>query len=169
LFLQKQHGYSEMFTTDFFIAYYVATDIGSLAAGFAALLLARAGMPVHRSRVLVFIVCSLLCLLSVAAALLPTGYLLLGVLLVIGFATLGLFPLHYSFSQELTVKHQGKLSGALGCINWLAMYLLHETVGTAVKQTGSNSVGVALAGLAPMLGVAALVFLWGKAEPSAPQ
>ena len=84
---------------------------------------------------------------------------------VIGFATLGLFPVYYSFSQELTLKHQGKLSGALGCINWLAMYLLHETVGTAVKQTGSNSLGVALAGLAPMLGVAALLLLWGKDAP----
>ncbi len=86
----------------------------------------------------------------------------MGLLLVIAFASLGLFPIYYSFSQELTTRHQGKLTGALGCINWLAMYLLQAGIGESVKATGSYSMGVALAGLAPLVGVAALVFLWGR-------
>src|SRR5262245_1302691 len=162
LFLQKEHGYSESFTTGFFVAYYISTDVGSLAAGFAALALARGGLPVHTGRVIVYVGCATLCTLSVVAAILPKGYLLLAVLLVIGFATLGLFPLYYSFSQVSTLRHQGKVSGSLGCVIWLAMYLLHEVVGTAVKQIGSNTVGVALAGLPPLLGLAALLLLWGK-------
>jgi hypothetical protein len=162
LFLQKEHHYTEAFTNDFFMAYYFAAGVGSLVAGSAALLLAHRGVAVHTSRVIVYLICAALCCLSIAAAVLPSGYLLLGVLLVIGFAALGLFPLYYSFTQELTVRHQGKLSGALGCITWLASYLLHEVVGITVKATGSNTVGVALAGLLPLLAIPPLLMLWGK-------
>jgi ACS family hexuronate transporter-like MFS transporter len=106
--------------------------------------------------------------MSVVAAILPAGLLLLGVFLVIGFAALGIFPNYYSFSQELTVRHQGKLTGALGCICWLAMSLLHEVVGDSIVRTGSYTTGVAVAGLAPLLAVAALVFFWGKTAVSTP-
>jgi ACS family hexuronate transporter-like MFS transporter len=169
LFLQNQHGYSETAAGWFLLAYYVATDAGALAAGFTTLGLSLCGLPVHRSRAIVFVACALLTTLSVPAAFLPRGPLLLGVLLLIGFAALGLFPNYYSFSQELTVRHQGKLTGALGCINWLAMYLLHELAGESIKQTGSYSQGVALAGLAPLVGVAALLLLWGKAPAPRPE
>jgi ACS family hexuronate transporter-like MFS transporter len=167
LFLQKQHGYSETDTSRFMLVYYVATDLGSLTAGFVTLALIRWNGLVHGSRVAVFVVCAVLTALSVVVAQLPAGPLLLGTLLVIGFAALGLFPVYYSFSQEITVQHQGKLTGALGCINWLAMYLLHELAGESIKQTRSYSQGVALAGLAPLLGVAALLF-WGAGRGARP-
>jgi ACS family hexuronate transporter-like MFS transporter len=162
LFLQNQHGYSPEETSWFILAYYLSTDAGSLIAGFAALYLARRVMSVHASRLTVFALCSALTVLSVVAAVLPAGPALLGVLLVIGFGALGVFPLYYSLSQELTKQHQGKLTGALGCICWLAMALLHEVVGDSIKRTGSYSQGVGLAGLAPLVALAALVFLWGK-------
>jgi ACS family hexuronate transporter-like MFS transporter len=168
LFLQKQHGYSENFAFWFILTYYVATDVGAMAAGSAALFLSHRGISVHTSRVLVFALCAMLTTLSVGAAVLPNGVVLLAVLLVIGFAALGLFPIYYSLSQELTVRHQGKLTGSLGCINWLAMSVLHELAGDSIKRTGSYSLGVALAGLAPVVGVAALVVLWGRtARPQA--
>jgi ACS family hexuronate transporter-like MFS transporter len=163
LFLGEQHGYTLAEVSWFSSAYYVSTDAGSLAAGFAALALCRKGLPVHRSRMLVFTFCALLTTLSLIAAVLPGGPLLLGILLVIGFGALGLFPAYYSFSQELTARHQGKLTGALGCVCWLAMSLLQEAAGDLVKRTGSYSQGVALAGLAPLIALAALVLFWGSA------
>jgi ACS family hexuronate transporter-like MFS transporter len=167
LFLQRQHDYDERFSNHFMIAYYVATDLGSLCAGVTTLWLARRFLSVHGSRVVVFFVCAFLTCLSIVAALLPAGPMLLGVLLVIGFAALGLFPNYYSFSQELTVRHQGKVTGALGCINWLAMALLHELVGDSIKRMGSYSLGMALAGLAPMAGFLVLFLCWGNLGQSA--
>jgi ACS family hexuronate transporter-like MFS transporter len=169
LFLQRGHDYGEATTAWFTSAYYVSTDAGSLTAGAASLYLARRGVAVHTGRVWVFAACAGLTALSVAAALLGRGPLLLGLLLVIGFAALGLFPIYYSFSQELTTRHQGKLTGALGCINWLAMYVLQAGVGESVKATRSYTTGVALAGLAPLVGLAVLLLLWRRAPSRAPQ
>jgi ACS family hexuronate transporter-like MFS transporter len=162
LFLQNQHAYSLEQFGYFSVAYYLSTDLGSLAAGFATLALVRRGVGVHASRVAVFTLCALGTTFSLAAAVLPGGGLLIGSLLLVGFAALGLFPAYYSFSQELTVRHQGKLTGSLGCICWMSMALLHEVVGDAVERTGSYSAGVAVAGLLPLVGVAALALLWGK-------
>jgi hypothetical protein len=162
LFLQKQHSYEERSTQWFMLAYYVLTDVGCLTAGFVTLRLTRRGLSVHRSRLTVFACCAAVTTLSVAAAFLPDGPLLLGILLLIGFAALGLFPNYYSFSQEITVRYQGLVTGALGCICWLSMSLLHEVVGDSIKRTGSYSQGMALAGLFPLLGLAVLVLFWGR-------
>jgi MFS transporter, ACS family, hexuronate transporter len=164
LFLHDQRGYSTEESAEFMLWYYVATDVGSLGSGLVVLTLARRGLTVFTSRAVVFLVCALLTLLSLAVAALPAGALLLGVLLVIGFAALGLFPVYYSFSQDLTVQHQGKVTGALGCINWLAMALLHELVGDSIKRTGNYSEGLALAGVVPLVGFLALLFLWRPAR-----
>ena len=169
LFLQNQHGYSLKAFGWFSMAYYLATDAGCLTAGFVTLRLARSGLPVHTSRLLVFSACAAVTTLSVAAAVLSAGWLLLGVLLVIGFACLGLFPNYYSFTQELSKRHQGKVTGALGCICWMFMSLLHEVVGDVVQRTGTYSQGVACAGLLPLIGVAVLVAFWGKTSSASVQ
>jgi ACS family hexuronate transporter-like MFS transporter len=162
LFLQKQHDYSEGFMNWFMLAYYVSTDVGTLTAGAVTLVLVRRGFPVHKSRLAVFGCCALLCTLGAVAATLPAGPLLLGVLLVIGFGALGLFPNYYSFTQELTSRHQGKVTGALGCSCWLAVAPIHEAVGDVVKQTGTYSAGMAVAAFAPLLALGALAFFWGR-------
>jgi len=168
LFLQNQHGYDETFMNGFLIAYYLATDAGSLTAGFAALMLARRGFQVHGSRMAVFGFYAGLCTLGgLAAALAPTGPVLLGVLLVVGFGALGMFPNYYSFSQELTSRHQGKVTGALGCSCWLAMAPIHEGVGELVKASGRYSLGMAVAAFAPILALAALGMFWGTGSGTA--
>jgi hypothetical protein len=125
-------------------------------------------MAVHSSRVAVFGTCAVLTALSVLVPQLATGPALVAVLLVVGFACLGLFPNYYSFSQELSAAHQGKVSGALGCINWLVMALLHEVVGDTVKRTGSYTVVMSAAGLVPLLGLVVLLLFWGPAPSAEP-
>ena len=186
LFLRTRHGYSLPDVSWFSMAYYFSTDAGSLAAGFASLALVRHGLSVHGSRVSVFGFCSVLTILSLLAAALPTGPLLTAVLLVVGFGALGLFPVYYSLSQELTVVHQGKVTGALGCICWLSMALLHEVVGYAVQGSvsaiggaggaptfllgagaGSYTLVMSLAGVVPFFGLLVLLLFWGPTGTAA--
>jgi ACS family hexuronate transporter-like MFS transporter len=169
LFLQEYHDYNEGQTQVFTSVYYLATDIGSLAAGFTTLWLTRRGLSVHGSRVTVFAACAALTTLSVAAAALPAGPLLLVLLLVIGFGALGLFPNYYSFSQELTVRHQGKVTGLLGCLNWLLVGRFQRLAGITIDETKSYALGLILAGLTPLVGLVALLVLWKPAARARPQ
>jgi MFS transporter, ACS family, hexuronate transporter len=160
LFLGETHQYNETHVQYFMSAYYGAADVGSLTIGFGTLWLARTGMAVHRTRVLAFACCTALTALSMVVAFLPAGPLLLGLLLVIGFAALGLYPAYYSLSQELTFRHQGKVTGMLGCSTWLASAAMHPLVGRWIDQTKSYSLGIVLAGLYPLIGLLALLVLW---------
>ena len=124
--------------------------------------MSRSGINVHRSRLIVFTVCAVVCTLTIAASMLPKGFLLLGTLLIIGSATLGLFPCYYSFSQELNVKHIGKASGVLSAIGWLVSAPTHKWFGRLADQSKSYDVGIMLVGLAPLIGVLAMWILWRK-------
>ncbi|MSU27890.1 MAG: MFS transporter [Pedosphaera sp.] len=159
-FLIEGKGYLEADALRFNSLYYIATDIGCLAAGAAALWLVKRGWDVHRSRVTVFGVCALLTSLTALAAHLPRGWALLGVLLVVAAASLGLFPCYYSFSQELSTKHQGKVTGILGTVAWATSSPCQKYFGRLADQTGSFNEGIALAGLTPLIGFAALILLW---------
>jgi ACS family hexuronate transporter-like MFS transporter len=153
-------GYKEQDAILFNSAYYMAADAGSLSVGFVTLYVIRLGMSVHRARMLTFLLCALLVALSTMVPLLDRGWLQLGMLLVIGFGALGLFPTYYSFGQELSVRHQGTVVGLLGCITWLSIALMQSEVGKAVQETGSHTRGMQSIGLAPLIGFAVLLLLW---------
>jgi hypothetical protein len=89
------------------------------------------------------------------------------------------FPNYYSFSQDLTFRHQGKVTGTLGCFCWLAMAAWHEFIGQCVQGRGliggpifqgRGSYGpcFVIAGVAPLVGFAALLLLWGPTAPPEP-
>jgi ACS family hexuronate transporter-like MFS transporter len=164
LFLKEYHGYTESAVQGFSIAYYTAADAGAVAAGFAALRLARRGWPVHTSRVAVFAACSLLSLLSVAVAYVEPGPGMFALLMLLGFGALGLYPVYYSFSQELTVKDQGRLTGTLGFTTWMFSAAMHPIVGSWLDRTKDWSGAFALAGLPPILGLIVLLRFWGRTE-----
>lgn len=171
LFLQQGRDYSEAFALGFNSAYFIATDIGCIAAGAAALWLVRRGWTPHRSRLLVYSFCSALVCLTVVASLLPQGWALLAVLLVVGAASLGLFPCYYSFTQALNESHIGKATGLLATIGWVASAPVQKLYGRLVDQTGSYDFGLAVVGLAPLIAAVAMLFLWPgpKAAPESPE
>lgn len=160
-FLQEGRGYSETVALYFNSAFYVATDLGCVGAGLLTWWLCRRGFTVHRSRTLVFLACSILAALSVVAALLPAGPLLLALLLAVGAGALGVFPIYHAFTQDLSPHHQGKVSGAGG----VAAFILspaHTFFGRLVDRTGSFDLGFAIAGCLPLLAFVVLVTVWGR-------
>src|SRR5262249_30886008 len=91
LFLQDVHEYSEIDTNYFMSFYYVATDAGTLTAGFTTVWLAPSGFSLQSSPLIVFCGCALLTTLSFTVSQLTAGPALLTVFLIIGFGALGLF------------------------------------------------------------------------------
>ncbi|MDA1232362.1 MAG: hypothetical protein O2856_16440, partial [Planctomycetota bacterium] len=138
-----------------------------IAAGLASLWLARRGLGVHRTRVLVFGICGAMTSLTFVAASLPLGWGLYSVLLIVAAGSLGLFPCYYSLSQETSERHMGKTTGLLGALAWLVSGPMQTVFGRVVDKTGSFDRGLAWAGLAPLAALIALVILWPR-ESSAP-
>ncbi len=168
LMLQEFHKYEASVVRHFTSAYYIATDVGCITAGLLIKVLIAKGRSVHTSRVLVFTVCTLLTMLSMVAAEQARGPVLLGLLLVIGFGALGLFPIYYSLTQELSTRHQGKVTGSLSFITWAVSAEMQELVGKRVDATKSYADGLFWVGLAPLIGLIALVVLWNVAEKQRP-
>jgi len=164
--LQEYHGYEAATVRYFTSAYYIATDLGCLASGFAVKLLTSRRVSVHAARLSVFLACALLTSLSTIASGLDRGPLLLVLLLLIGFGSLGLFPNYYSLTQELSRRHQGKITGMLGFICWVATAEMQPLVGRHVDLTHSYADGIFWVGLAPAVAFLALCLLWGCAERS---
>lgn len=171
-FLQTGRGYSEAAALNFQSAYYIATDVGCVLAGVVSIWLAKRGLDAHGARRWVYAGACLLTSLSVALPWLPQGWLLLGVLLIIGGGALALFPCYYSFVQEISATHVGRITGLLSMWVWAVTSPLHKLFGWIADKTGSYDEGLVIAGLAPWLGVIAMKLLWdlpkGRANGSLP-
>lgn len=159
-FLREFHRYGRDEVNYFTSAYFIATDVGCLSMGFAAKWLTLRGWPVHRARMATFSFCCALTALSTVAAVLPRGPALLGVLLLIGFGALGLFPNYYSLTQDLSARHQGKVTGALGFATWVCTALMQRYVGVTIDETKSYAAGIFIVGLLPLSALVALALFW---------
>lgn len=168
LFMQEGRGYDERFTFLFVSAFYIATDIGCIAAGGATVVLNRLGISVGFARWLVFTFCAVLTSLGVAVAFTGKGPLLLTQLLLLGAGALGLFPCYYSLSQELSKRYLGTFTGLLGMIAWLTSAPTHKLFGRLIDLYDKQAYdyGLAIAGCLPL--AAALIWLvvwdWGSEQ-----
>jgi MFS transporter, ACS family, hexuronate transporter len=158
--LREQYSYSQSQVQYFSMAYYVATDIGCLTIGFLIKWLTTRGISVHRARMATFLACSILTSLCMVAAFLPASWLLLGILVLIGFGSLGQFPIYYSFTQELSAQRMGKITGVLSFLTWTATALAQKPIGRWIDQTGSYSQVTFLAGIVPLIGFLSILLLW---------
>jgi ACS family hexuronate transporter-like MFS transporter len=162
-FLQTGRGYEQDAALNFTSVYYIATDIGCITAGAISLwLVRRQGASPHKARRMVYAGACMLTSLSLLIPWLGKGWPLLGTLLLIGAGALALFPCYYSFVQELSSEHVGRLTGILSMWVWAVTSPLHSFFGMVVDRTKSYDLGLLMAGLAPWLGVFSLMLLWKK-------
>ena len=162
--LREQYGYSRDFVNYFTSVFYIATDIGCIAAGFAVKALSDRGSSVHRARVVTFACCAALTSLGAAIPFVPSAPLMFAMLLLMAAGSLGLFPIYYSLTQELTVRHQGKVIGWLLCIAWLSTALMQSQIGRWVDQTKSYSMALILTAILPLAALLVLATLWNSAQ-----
>ena len=162
--LREEYQYSATQVQYFSIAYYVAADVGCLGVGFLVKWLASNRLFGARARMATFSVCVLLTALSTLAAFLPASVFLLVTLLLIGFGSLGQFPVYYAFTQELSARRMGNITGILSFIFWLSYSLVSGPIGHWIDRTGSYSQVMFVAGLLPLAGLLALFLLWNAPQ-----
>ena len=169
-FLQTGRGFEESAALNFNSFYYIATDVGCVLAGLASVwLIRRRGSTPHAARRTVYAGACVLTSLSVCIPWLGKGWPLLAVLLLIGAGALALFPCYYSFVQELSDRHVGRLTGLLSMWVWAVTSPLHSAFGWLYDRTKSYDTGLLIAGLAPWLGVIAMRLLWRKDDVHFPR
>jgi ACS family hexuronate transporter-like MFS transporter len=166
LFLEQGRGYSKNEVKDLTSLYYIAADAGCILAGvFSLWLVKHWKLTTHMGKRRVYQACTLL---TCSAALIPwlgRGLALDAVILVVGVGALGLFPCYYSFVQDLSDHHVGSLIGLMSMWVWAVTSPMHSAFGAWIDRTHSFDLGMAVAGLMPLLGVVSLAVLW-KEEPS---
>jgi ACS family hexuronate transporter-like MFS transporter len=160
LYLQNQRGYTREAMSAFTTWYYLVADIGTWTAGGLTLWLCNRGMRLHSARVLMFAFCALCACGTVMVPFLPDGLPLQAGLLMVAFGALGLFPTYFAFSQELSSKHQGKVTGTLGASAHLALAATYPLEAWIRKTTGSYEWVLGGVGVFPMLALGALLIVW---------
>lgn len=164
LYLREERGYSAESMNLFSSLYYLFADVGSIFMGFLTLRLVRKGFAIHKARMTVFGICVGLLWLTIVAANVQKGPVLLGCLLLVGFAALGLFPTYFALSQEISAKHQGKVTGTLGCINAVYLGFLFPSQGKITDIFGSYSYALAISGLLPTVAFVCVWAFWNRRE-----
>jgi hypothetical protein len=118
--------------------------------------------------------------------LIESPWVLFPSLLILGVGSLGLFPIYFAFSQDLTTNRQGILTGILAAWNWVLLFLMQRFMGWAIQTSQDAEVArlmalgmdgvealkhathdayplkIAMTGLAPLAGVLALWLIWPK-------
>jgi ACS family hexuronate transporter-like MFS transporter len=167
-FLMEGRGYAEASALYFNSLFYIASDVGCLGAGALAVWLAQRGPSLLKARLSVFFIFAILTALTTVAALSPPGWFLLAILLLVGAGALGVFPVYHALSQDISARHQGKITGIAGIAAW-GFSPVQKYFGRLVDQTGSFNLGLGLAGWLPLLAFACLWLGWRKTETAPPQ
>jgi MFS transporter, ACS family, hexuronate transporter len=140
LFMETQLSYSKSEMQVWSFAYYAIADLGSWLIGGFVILQTRRGIGLYRARMTAFAVGVMLALASVGLLwqdqLGRVGAMVC--VLVTGFGALGLFATYFALSQEISAKHQGKITGTLGCINSLFLAGIYPIQGyISTEQKGA--------------------------------
>jgi ACS family hexuronate transporter-like MFS transporter len=162
LFLQDFHGYSPQSTRFITSAYFISTDVGCILAGLLVRRLVSHGLTVDLARRIGFASFTALTALAALVPLVNAGPVMIAFLLLAGAGILGLHPYYYAFAQELPVQRMGLLSGALAAVGWMTSSVFQIFIGSEIQSAGSYDLGLVIVGLAPMIGLVALLVLAGS-------
>jgi ACS family hexuronate transporter-like MFS transporter len=163
-YLQEGRGYTEAATLNFTSAFYIATDIGVIAAGaFTLWLVSKNNFTVTRSRIVAFGACALVSGVAAFLPVLQRGPVLLITILLMGAGALGVFPIYHAFTQDLSREHQGKITGVASIAAW-GFSPVQSLFGRYIDKTHSFDLGLVIAGLMPLAAFVVLLLFWRDPE-----
>ncbi len=162
-YLRESQGYPDAAADAIMIAFFVATDVGCLLAGALVRALAARGWAVHPARVTGYAIFVGVAALAALVPLAGSREVAVGLLILAAAGVLGLHPYYYAFAQDLPARRTGTLSGLVVFGGWVANGVVQQTAGAHIQATRSYDAAFVAAGLAPLVGLLAVVWLWKPA------
>jgi MFS transporter, ACS family, hexuronate transporter len=164
-FLHRVHGLSLAQMSLPIVAIYVISDAGSMAGGWLSSAMLHRGKSVNTARKTTFLICAL-CVLPIVFAYRMES--LWGAVAIIGLAAAA----HQGFSANLLTlpsdmfpsEAVGSVVGIGGMAGAIGGMLIAKVVGYALQWTGSYMVPFLMAGVAYLLGLAAMQILSPRLE-----
>jgi ACS family hexuronate transporter-like MFS transporter len=137
------------------IAFYLTADVGSIAIGFLARKLVTPTCSVERSRKMILLFASGLCLMATPLVLIPGRGIMIPLYCIVGAGLMGVFAILYAFMQDISPQHTSKCLGIMGSFVWFINSWLHPLVGR-YADTHNNPMGkfapmILVAGVLPLL------------------
>lgn len=90
----------------------------------------------------------------------PSQFAMLAILLISGAGALAIFPIYYSFAQDVSPLHQGKVTSVSATGGWLASSYAQPWFGWLKEQTGNYDIGLFLISILPVFPLVALYLFW---------
>ncbi len=143
--------------------FFLAADLGSMAAGYATRRLTRSGFTVERSRKIVLLAAASLCLLSGPAVLMPEAWMTLPLIFVVGAAAMGGLPLFFALSQEVSPRHTSLCLGLCGSASWVVIAVVQLPTGALADWIGTFVPSLIVIGFVPLIG--AVIGLYWPERP----
>jgi ACS family hexuronate transporter-like MFS transporter len=132
--------------------FFLSADLGSMLAGYLTRRLTWAGHSVERARKIVMIGTSLLCMLSLPAALAMTTAITLPLMFLVGGAAMGGFANFFALSQEISPRHTSFCLGIFGSTAWIMIAVMSPPIGALVDRIGTFGPSLMVVGFIPIIG-----------------
>ena len=121
--------------TDLYLyaGFFLAADLGSVGAGWAARLLARSGWRVGRARQFVMTgLAGLSATAGLGLALTPVTAVVAKMLAfaLLAAATVGGFSVFFALMQDASARHTAQIVGLCGCASWMLISLANKLIAT---------------------------------------
>jgi MFS transporter, ACS family, hexuronate transporter len=163
-YLKDERGLTFQTSTVLSAIPFLAADGGNLGGGWLSRKLASRGLSPTRARLLVMSLCTLLILSGIGVSVARDDATAVLILSIMAAGTAAFMANYFAFTQEVSSRHSGLVVGYLGGVGNLFVARFQPFAGFVKDRTGSFSLIFLLIGLAPLVGLAAL--LWGWKEQS---
>jgi ACS family hexuronate transporter-like MFS transporter len=150
--LKKDLGYTEQEMLWMLVCFFVAADLGCMLAGYCTRRLTRSGFSVERSRKLVSLGTSLLCLLAIPLTLKPAAWLAVPLVLLVAAGAMGGFANMFALAQETAPRHTAKVVAVVSCAPWFALAWLNPIIGGLADQSGTFAPTIICVAFVPLCG-----------------
>ncbi len=141
---------------------FLAADIGNLGGGAASRWLATRGMATSRARAIVLCVCVLLISAGSWVGVIRNGTIVMALLVVMALGTAAFMANYFAYCQDVSARRLGLVVGILGGLGNLFAAGFAPIVGRIKDTSGSFGPVFLIVGLLPFVGVAAILFGWGR-------